>query len=131
MNPAVLTRLRRSKLRSGVADVARSRLAARQRWAISAGASVWLIDLEPYERCRVVGVVKSLRVDPNEGHVEITITDGTGQVAARWTIRRHIPQLALAPGTAVVLEGAAAIGNDGRLALLEPGFQAIANAVSE
>jgi hypothetical protein len=131
MDPAVLTRLRRSKLSSGVADVARSRLAARQRWAISAGASVWLIDLEPYETCRVVGVVKSLRVDPHEGHVEITINDGTGQVAARWTIRRHTPQLALAPGTAVVLEGAAAIGNDGRLALLEPGFQAIANAVSE
>ena len=84
-----------------------------------------LMDLEPYEKCRVVGVVKRLRVDPREELIEITINDGTGQVGARWTIRWPIPQLALAPGTAVVLDGVAAIGSDGRLVLLEPGFQAI------
>ena len=108
-----------------IADIARGRLAARQRWAISAGASVWLMDLEPYEECRVVGVVNSLRMDPREGLIEITINDGTGEVSARWMIQRPIPQLALAPGTAVVLDGVATIGNDSRLLLLEPGFQAI------
>ena len=84
-----------------------------------------LMDLEPYEKCRVVGVVKRLRVDPREELIEITINDGTGQVGARWMIRRPIPQLALAPGTAVVLDGVAAIGSDGRLVLPEPGFQVI------
>jgi hypothetical protein len=105
-------------------------LAERQRWAISAGASTWLIDLEPYEKCRVVGVVNSLRMDPREELIEITINDGTGEVGARWMIQRPIPQLALAPGTAVVLDGVAAIGNDGRLVLLEPGFQAIPYSAS-
>jgi len=98
---------------------------ARQLWAISAGASVWLIDLEPFEGCRVVGVVKRLRVDPLHGHIEVTIDDGTGQVAARWSIREHAPQLALAPGTAVLLEGVAVAGDDGRRTLFEPEFETI------
>jgi hypothetical protein len=106
-------------------------LPARQLWAISAGASLWLVDLEPYEECRVVGVVKRLRVDPHHGHIEVTIDDGTGQVAARWTIRRNAPQLALAPGTAVLLEGLAVAGDDGRLTLSEPGFETITYLSSE
>jgi len=106
-------------------DLRRRRLPARQLWAISAGASAWLVDLEPYEKCRVVGVVKRLRVDPHEGHIEVTINDGTGQVAARWSIRRPAPELAIGPGMAVVLDGVAAMGDDGRLTLKEPGFQAI------
>jgi len=88
------------------------------------------MDLEPYEKCRVVGVVERLRVDPREGLIEITIDDGTGEVGARWMIRRLVPQLALAPGTAVVLDGVAAIGNDGRLVLLEPGFRTIPYSAS-
>ena len=102
----------------------------RQLWAISAGASVWLVDLEPYEECRVVGVVKRLSVDPHHGHIEVTIDDGTGQVAARWTIEGHAPQLALAPGTAVLLEGVAA-RDDGRLTLLEPEFETVTYLASE
>ena len=111
------------------ADARRS-LAARQLWAISAGASVWLIDLEPYERCRVVGVVKSLHLDPTEGYIEITINDGTGQVAARWSLRRPALELAIGPGMAVVLDGVAAMGEDGRLTLQEPGFQVISYLAS-
>ena len=88
------------------------------------------MDLEPYEKCRVVGVVERLRVDPREGLIEITIDDGTGEVDARWMIRRLVPQLALAPGTAVVLDGVAAIGNGGRLVLLEPGFRTIPYSAS-
>ena len=106
-------------------------LPARQLWAISAGASVWLVDLEPYEKCRVVGVVKRLRVDPHHGHIEVTINDGTGQVAARWTTGGHAPQLALVPGTAVLLDGVAVVGGDGRPTLLEPGFETIAYLASE
>jgi hypothetical protein len=130
VDPTVGARLYRSKFLSEVAVVARSRLAARQRWAISAGASVLLMDLEPYEKCRVVGVVTRLRVDPREGLIEITIDDGTGEVGARWTIRRPMRQLALAPGTAVVLDGVAAVGNDDRLVLLEPGFHTIPYSTS-
>lgn len=125
MYPAVLGKLCRTYLLARAAEAGRRGLAARQLWAISAGASVWLIDLEPNERCRVVGVVKSLRLDPDEGYIEITINDGTGQVAARWSIRRPAPELAIGPGMAVVLDGVAAVEGDGRLTLQEPGFQAI------
>ena len=125
MYPAVLGKFCRTHLLARDTDAGRRRLAARQLWAISAGASVWLIDLEPYEKSRVVGVVKSLRVDPVEGYIEVTINDGTGQAAARWSIRRPAPELAIAPGIAVALDGVAAVGDDGRLTLQEPGFQAI------
>ena len=128
MHLPVLTKLSRTNPLVPGADL---ELPARQLWAISAGASVCLIDLEPYEKCRVVGVVKRLRVDPHQGHVEVTINDGTGEIAARWTIRRQASQLALAPATAVVLDGVAAVGDDGRLTLLEPGFEAIPYLASE
>jgi hypothetical protein len=128
MHLAVLAKLSRTNPSARRADLG---LPARQLWAISAGASVWLIDLEPYEKCRVVGVVKRLSVDPHHGYIEVTINDGTGQVAARWAIRAHAPQLALAPRTAVVLDGVAVVGDDGRLTLVEPGFETITYLASE
>ncbi len=98
---------------------------------ISAGASGWLADLKPYERCRVVGIVKRLRVDPQQGQIEVTIDDGTGQVTARWAIRGQAPQLALTPRTVVVLEGITVARDDGRLTLLEPGFETITYLASD
>jgi len=86
---------------------------------------VWLIDLEPYEHNRVVGVVRKLRVDPTEGSIEVTINDGTGEVAARWSMRRPAPELAIVPGTALVLDGVATVGNNGRPTLQEPAFEVI------
>ena len=68
-------------------------------WVISLQASGWLADLKPYERCRVVGVVKRLRVDPQQGQIEVTIDDGTGQVTARWAIRGQPPARAHAPNS--------------------------------
>ena len=123
MHLAVLAELTRTNPLARAADRRRRRLPGRPLWALSAGASVWLSDLEPYEKCRVAGVVKRLRVDPHHGYIEVTINDGTGQVPARWTLREPAPQLALTPGTAVVLDGVATVGDEGRLTLLEPGFR--------
>ena len=128
MHLPLLTKLSRTNPLSRAPDL---ELTARQLWAISVGASVWLIDLEPDEKCRVVGVVKKLRVDPHERNIEVTIDDGTGQVVARWSIQRESLALALAPGTAVVLDGIAAVGHDGRLTLLEPGVQTIPYLIDE
>ena len=128
MHSPLLTKLSRLNPLVPGADL---ELPARQHWAISAGASGWLVDLEPYERCRVVGLVEKLRVDPHQGHIEVMIDDGTGQVTARWAIRDQAPQLALAPRTAVVLDGVAVVGDDGQLTLLEPGFQAITYLASQ
>lgn len=97
-----------------------------QLWAVSQGASVWLVDLEPYERCRVVGVVERLRLDPGRGHLQATITDGTGEVAARWPIRTPPAEVAVAPGRAVVLEGFAVVAYEGALMLEDPSFRIVA-----
>lgn len=96
-----------------------------QLWAVSQGASVWLVDLEPYEPCRVVGVVERLRLDPRRGHLQATITDGTGEVAARWPIRTPPSEVAVAPGRAVVLEGVAVVAHDGALILQDPTFRIV------
>ena len=95
-----------------------------QLWAISQGISVWLIDLEPYEHCRVAGVVDRLRIDPLSGSVEIVISDGTGVTSARWHIRRPTPQLALVPGRGVVLDGSSTLALDGSVRFEEPTFHA-------
>jgi hypothetical protein len=108
-----------------VADGERRRLAELQLWAVSRGASLWLIDLQPYELCRIAGVVERLRLDPGGGLIEATVSDGTGEVTARWSIRRPTPELAVSPGRAVVLEGIAVVGRDGELILSEPTFEIV------
>ena len=100
-------------------------LAELQLWAVSNGASSWLIDIEPYVICRVVGVVERIRIDPANGWLQATITDGTDEVVARWFIRRPMPELAAGPGRAVALEGTALIGDDGELFLSEPALQTL------
>lgn len=125
MHLGIQGRVRRSYLRLLAVDAEAGGLAVLPMWAISRGASVWLMDLEPYECCRVVGLVKRLKVDPANGHLDATVTDGTGEVVARWSIRRPTPELAMVPGRAVALEGVATVGDDGRLILQEPDFQTI------
>ena len=56
------------------------------------------------------------------GSVEVTLTDGTAAISARWAIRRPTPQLALAPGRAAVLTGVTSVGPEGVVVLSEPGF---------
>jgi hypothetical protein len=93
-------------------------------WALSAGASGWITDLEAYETCRVVGVVKKLTIDPLRGSIEATVTDGTGWVVARWSTRRPAPQLGVVPGRGVLLEGVPIAAEDG-LVLIDPRFHIV------
>jgi hypothetical protein len=93
-------------------------------WALSAGASGWITDLEAYETCRVVGVVKRLTIDTVQGSIEATVTDGTGWVVARWSTRRPTPQLGVVPGRGVLLEGVPIAGEDG-LVLVDPRFHIV------
>jgi hypothetical protein len=96
-----------------------------QLWAVSQGISTWLVDLGPYEACRVAGIVERLRIDPSAGVIEGSVSDGTASVVAQWSISRPTPQLAVTPGRAVLLEGVAGIGLDGELALWNPSFQPV------
>ncbi len=95
-------------------------------WALSQGASCFIIDLSAYEACRVAGVVQRLRLDPVNGVVEVTLADGTAAISAWWTIRRPTPQLALAPGRGAVLSGVTSIGPEGEVVFAEPNFALVA-----
>jgi hypothetical protein len=96
-----------------------------QLWTVSWGTSAFLVDLAPYESCRVAGVVERLRVDPSAGVIEALISDGTASVLAQWQIGGPTPQLAVTPGRAVVLQGVTGIGSDGQLILREPSFETV------
>jgi hypothetical protein len=94
-----------------------------QVWALSKGISAWLCNLEPYEACHVAGIVERLFIDPQHGLIEVSLSDGTGTAVAQWGIRRPTPELALTPGTAVVLDGVAVIGAHGEFVIREPTFE--------
>ena len=95
-----------------------------QLWAVSQGITSWLIDLCPYEECRVAGIVDRLVIDPTISVIRAFVNDGTGTVVADWAIRRPTPELALCPGRAVVLEGIAGVEING-LVLHEPSFETV------
>ena len=101
------------------------RLIELRELAESRDVSIRLIELEPYEPCRVVGVVERLRIDPGNGYIEAVIVDGTAEVVARWFIRSPARELAVVPGRVVVLEGIAVRGDYGRLVFEEPASETI------
>lgn len=99
-------------------------LADLQLWAISQLASVWLIDIKPYEPCRVAGIVVRWRIDPTEGYIEATLFDGTGELLARWpSINRPSPLRVSSEGRGLVLEGVPAVGPRGEIMMLDPRFR--------
>jgi len=74
----------------------------------------------------VAGVVRRLRIDPRTGIIEVTITDGSTSLGARWAITRPLPQLRAAPGVGLILEGMARLDERGELLMVEPAFQIVA-----
>jgi hypothetical protein len=107
----------------GRLDVEASWLFELQLWTVSRGATSFLLDVEPYEPCRVAGFIRQIRLDPQTGVFEAWVTDGTASVVAQWSIDRPILPESVAPGRAVVLDGAPAVGPDGGLVLRNPAFE--------
>ena len=102
-----------------------------QLWAVSMGASSWVIDIDPYEACRVAGHVTRLVIDPLRDRIEVTVTDGTGELTAGWAIERPAPQLVLGPGRRVLLEGLSLIDHEGNAHLEQPDFRVVSPAGAE
>ena len=74
-----------------------------------------MADVDLYEVSRVAGAIQSLRIDPAEGVLQVTISDGTALVTAQWSLDGSIPVPELIPGRLVVLDGVATFGHEGNL----------------
>lgn len=95
-----------------------------QLWAISAGASSLIVDVEPYENVRVAGSVIKLSIDPIAGDIDAYVWDGTGCLIARWHIVRPTPQMAIVPGRRVVVAGTS-FPEDHCVVMVEPAFELV------
>lgn len=94
-----------------------------QLWAVSHGATIWMIDLDAYEPCTVAGIPVHWTIEPREGFIEATVFDGTGEVVARWPVtRRPSPLHVASQGRGVVLQGIPSVGPDGEPMLQDPDF---------
>jgi hypothetical protein len=74
-------------------------------------------------RARVAGVIRNIRIDPREGtgSIEATITDGTGQMVAKWLGRSSMSGIQLGEG--LIMEGTPGVGEHGELVILNPEYE--------
>jgi hypothetical protein len=77
----------------------------------------------PEPTASVAGVVRNIRIDPREGtgSIEATITDGTGQMAAKWLGRSSMSGIQL--GDDLIMQGASGVGEHGELVILNPEYE--------
>ena len=78
------------------------------------------------ERHKVAGVIQNIRIDPREGRdsIEATITDGTGDLIAKWLGRSTMSGITL--GAGLIMEGV--IGEqDGDLVMLNPDYDLLSS----
>ncbi|MGH8999173.1 MAG: OB-fold nucleic acid binding domain-containing protein [Acidimicrobiia bacterium] len=82
-------------------------------------------DLEPRSLARVVGEVSSVRVVPRAGapSLEVTVTDGRGNLVAVFFGRRHLA--GLHPGRRLVVEGVVAESGN-RALVFNPVYELLA-----
>lgn len=91
-----------------------------REWADSVTGTTRIADAPSRKPVRVAGVVRRLTIRPREDSMEAVISDGTGEVAALWTGRSHIPGLSL--GTRVILEGVLARERE-RVRMVNPKYE--------
>jgi hypothetical protein len=96
-----------------------------QHWARSVPDTVPIARVEQRERCRVAGLIRNIRIEPQEGtgSVEATIFDGSGELTAKWLGRKSLSGLRLGEG--LVLEGIAGLGKDNQLVVLNPEYELV------
>ena len=96
-----------------------------RRWADTVPEVTSLVDAPSRERVKVTGVVQNIRIDPREGtgSIEATLSDGTGEIVARWLGRQTLAGIRL--GSALVMEGIIGTNPDGKRAILNPEYDLI------
>jgi RecG wedge domain len=92
-------------------------------WVSSLPNVTPISEANPRTRCRVGGVVQNIRIDPTEGTgaIEATLTDGSGQMVAKWLGRSSLSGVRL--GIGLVIEGTAGVGEHGELVILNPEYE--------
>jgi len=80
-------------------------------------------DCVPRRRGRVAGVVESIKLvpRPETTRLEVTITDGTGEISGVWFGQHRIAGLDL--GQRVFFEGMVGSPGTGKLEILHPTYQ--------
>jgi RecG-like helicase len=99
------------------------RLATELRtWAESIPGTVRIAESEPRTRVKVAGMVRRITVRPVEGFeaLEVVLSDGTGDLVARWLGRRSIRGLAL--GSRLVVDGVLGV-EQGQRRIVNPTFE--------
>lgn len=93
-------------------------------WAESLDGTTRIASLEPRCRCKVAGVIQNIRIDPRQGRdsIEVTITDGTGQMLAKWLGRQTLAGVQL--GVGLVIEGIVGVQDRDPL-ILNPEYQLV------
>ena len=96
-----------------------------RKWAATVPNATPLAEAPARERVTVTGVVQNIRIDPREGtgSIEATLSDGTGEIVARWVGRQTLAGIRL--GAALVMEGILGANPDGERAILNPQYDLI------
>lgn len=94
-------------------------------WAATLEGALPIRDARPRQQCRVAGVIQNIRIDPRagSGSIEATITDGTGDIVARWLGRQSLSGIGL--GAGLVLEGIVGIDPAGERTILNPEYRLV------
>jgi hypothetical protein len=93
-----------------------------REWAATVPGTVRVADAPLRERVKIAGMVRRITVRPVEGFegLEAVLSDGTGEVTARWLGRRTIPGLVL--GSRLSVEGV--LGKEpGGLKIVNPTYE--------
>ncbi len=94
-------------------------------WARSVPNTTPIGKIRPRDRSKVAGLIRNIRIDPQEGtgSIEATIFDGTGEIVAKWLGRRSLSGLRLGEG--LVLDGIIGAGDGDRLVVLNPEYELV------
>ncbi|MDQ3987261.1 MAG: hypothetical protein M3280_12295 [Actinomycetota bacterium] len=96
-----------------------------REWASSVPGTTRIGDIETRRHQKAAGVVQNIRIDPREGSgsIEVTISDGTGYLVAKWLGRQSLSGIGL--GTGLVVNGIAGRSSDGELVILNPEYELV------
>ena len=92
-----------------------------RHWVQSLPGVTPISGISPRQRYKVAGVIHNIRIDPRSGRdsIEATITDGSGDIIAKWLGRSTMSGITL--GAGLIMEGI--IGaQEGDLVMLNPDY---------